>query len=102
MSAGFRSAGFPLGLSVPPPPVVPRGVRSLLAFWMGGAAVNPGVIPPVSTPPGDPPLPLIGGRPRSWLREDRVVDVLEAPDFTQQNEAIIMVVVSAVTSGSIQ
>lgn len=41
MPPGFRSPLPPLGLSVPVPTVTP-GVRSLLAFWAGGASVPVG------------------------------------------------------------
>ncbi len=39
MADGFRSAGFPLGLSSPVAGPAPAGFRSLLAFWMGGASM---------------------------------------------------------------
>lgn len=47
MSAGFTSPAFPLGISTP---VSGAGFRSLLAFWMGGAAIAGGVPPTPQQP----------------------------------------------------
>jgi hypothetical protein len=68
MATGFRAL-LPFGLSTPAT-VATVGVRSLLAFWMGGAGVDSGVVPPTPTP--TPAGRVKGGIPARRRRRERV------------------------------
>lgn len=82
MAVGFRTL-LPLGLSKVPA-VTTVGYRSFLAFWMGGAGVDSGVVPPTPTP--TPDQRRDGGIPARKRRRERVYIKVDERTLWFKNE----------------